>query len=151
MSKNARVSGLWHSSVYVSIPPVFYTWFIQLYLKIKSRTDMILLFLMKYIHIKRYLHVYWIYFHSCNNKNSDHTHYEPHNWTSLFHRFHEFSMIFHGFWLSYSNSEVHCAVHNVCDPNFCCWINENTFNKHVSIVLCVYISSEKIISYRYMI
>ena len=61
-----------------------------------------IIFLMKYVHTKRYLYVHWTYFHSCNNKISDHTYYEPHNWTSLFHHFHEFSMIFHGFWLSYT-------------------------------------------------
>ena len=50
--------------------------------------------------------------------------------------------------------KFNCEVHNVCDPNFRCYMNENIFNKHhVSIVLCVnYISSsEKIISYWYMI
>ena len=39
--------------------------------------------------------------------------------------------------------KINCAGHNVCDPNFCCCMNENMFNKHVSIVLCAYISSEK--------
>ena len=54
----------------------------------------------------------------------------------------------------HENNEImkfNCAVHTVCDPNFCCCMNENILNKYVSVVLCVYISSEKIISYRYMI
>ena len=34
--------------------------------------------------------------------------------------------------------KFNCAVQNVCDPNFCCYMNENMCNKHVSIVLCVF-------------
>ena len=83
----------------VLIPPVFYY---DAYLKIKSCTGMIciLFFLMKYTHIKRYLYVYWTYFHSFNKKfRITHFMNRTIELRSLFDRFHEFSMIFGGFWL----------------------------------------------------
>ena len=88
------------------------------------------------MHIKRYLHVYWIYFHSNNNKNSDHTHYEPHNWTIELH----YSIVFMNFQCFFVNFDCH-----ICFNRFKHWkIIEFIHLRYI------YIDSELFVDYDYI-